>query len=384
MVQRKLDRWRDAGLIDAETVARIIKYERENARPLALWAVIGLGGLAIGLGLISVVAANWDAISGVVRLALHFLLLSLNAALLFWMDRRRDQGHRFFDDAALFIFGLLGLTFFGHLGQVYQTGSPLWQPLLVWLSLFSPILLLRGRGWLIALSWMVAVIATLLTYADWYQSGFGNHMPPIQKALLYAIPSFIVPVAAFMRSTGREEFWRRLEQAALVASVAGSALLQVEAQLSYRPESVGGYHVETASLTILFFGISAAAAFLARRGNSGRAVAIILAGIGFANLLAALNGGKNDIFAALIFMAQWALIATCALSANWRGVFQLSVAVISIRLIILNMELTEDLLGSGLGMILTGAVAIAIAWIAVRIGRAFAPEKRKQPLEGDM
>ena len=39
-------------------------------------------------------------------------------------------------EALVFVAAALGLTFFGHLGQVYQTSSPLWQPLGAWLVLF--------------------------------------------------------------------------------------------------------------------------------------------------------------------------------------------------------------------------------------------------------
>jgi uncharacterized membrane protein len=57
------------GLIDAATRDRLIAHEAAHARPIALWAVFGIGALAIGLGLVSVVAANWEAIPGSCALA---------------------------------------------------------------------------------------------------------------------------------------------------------------------------------------------------------------------------------------------------------------------------------------------------------------------------
>ena len=121
--QRKLQAWQDAGLIDAETVRRITAFEASHAKPLGLWAVIGIGALAIGLGLISVVAANWDAIAGSARLAIHFAIMLGVAGWMFWQQRVSNAGEhtigkQFFSDAGLFILGALALTFFGHLGQV--------------------------------------------------------------------------------------------------------------------------------------------------------------------------------------------------------------------------------------------------------------------------
>ena len=82
MSMRKLNAWRDAGLIDDQTFERIEAYEEEHARPLALWGAIGIGSLAIGLGVISVIAANWEDVPGLIRLAVHFILMAGLAAYL--------------------------------------------------------------------------------------------------------------------------------------------------------------------------------------------------------------------------------------------------------------------------------------------------------------
>ena len=85
MNARKIAHWHDAGLIDAGTRDRLIAYEADNARPLALWAVWGIGALAIGLGFVSVVAANWEAIPGLVRLSVHLALIAGLLGLLLFL-----------------------------------------------------------------------------------------------------------------------------------------------------------------------------------------------------------------------------------------------------------------------------------------------------------
>ena len=61
--------------------------------------------------------------------------------------------------------------------------------------------------------------------------------------------------------------------------------------------------------------------------------------------------------------------------------FQLSVAVIAVRLIILSFELASDLLLSGFGLILSGLLILVIAWAAYRVSRAFAPDGDDEPAE---
>jgi hypothetical protein len=55
-------------------------------------------------------------------------------------------------------------------------------------------------------------------------------------------------------------------------------------------------------------------------------------------------------------------------------VFQVAVAVLALRLIVLSFELASDLLGSGIGLILAGVATLGIAWLAVRISRQYAPK----------
>src|SRR3546814_19684478 len=72
-------------------------------------------------------------------------------------------------------------------------------------------------------------------------------------------------------------------------------------------------------------------------------------------------------------MALWVGIAAAALHAGWRGVFQMAVAVVALRLIVLSFELASDLLTSGFGLIVAGLMILGIAWGALRISRQFAP-----------
>src|SRR5210317_691815 len=103
MSMRKLRAWREAGLIDDQTVERIEAYEAGHARPLALWGAIGIGSLAIGLGIISVIAANWEDVPGLVRLAVHFALMAGLAGYLGLRGDKLSERQPWGMEAALFI-----------------------------------------------------------------------------------------------------------------------------------------------------------------------------------------------------------------------------------------------------------------------------------------
>lgn len=377
MSARKITEWHDAGLIDTATHDRLVAYEAEHARPLVLWAVWGIGALAIGLGFVSVIAANWEDIPGVVRLAVHLALIGALLAALFFREARLAERSPWAVEALAFITAALGLTFFGHLGQVYQTSSPLWQPLATWLVLFAPLLLLTGRSWPTAL----AVLGGAVWYAWEYITaftGYGMMRDPsivwlVRLALVGTFPVLFAPLAARLRArSARPEFWQRLEQLALAYAV-------ILASAACAIASGGGFgESETARdwVSILTGGAVLLAAgigtVLARPGTSGRMAGAIIAGAGLTVLLAyGLSG--STVPAALLFMALWGGIAAAALSAQWRGVFQMAVGVIALRLIILSFELAADLLTSGFGLILSGIMILGVAWVAVRVSKRFAP-----------
>lgn len=379
MYERKLKAWLNAGLVDEQTAARIRAWEAEHSRPLALWAVIGIAALAIGLGVVLVVAANWDDIPGQVRLAIHLALIVLGAGYLWQRGDGLAQRQPWGLEAVLFVLAMLGMTFLAHVGQVYQTASPLWQPLALWLVLFGPVLLLRGQSWLAALLLFLVAVYAVWDYAEpltgrmW---GRRDGPGPLAVTVTTALPLLFAPFAAWRRTrSSRAAFWLRLEQSGFAYAVGATSLIAIGS---------GGDSFDNDSNQILSFGMLALRAALlvalggviafARPGRSGQATGAVLAlCAGVLVICYPLSG--VPVLAALLFMALWAGIAAASLHAQWRGVFQLAVGMIALRLVVLSFELDDDLLTSGAGLIFSGLLILGIAWGAMRIAQRFAPAK---------
>lgn len=378
MSERKLQAWLAAGVIDADTAGRIRAWEAAHSRPLALWAMIGIGALAIGLGVISVVAANWEDVPGMVRLAVHLAVLIGLGGLLGWRGDMLADTRPWALEALLFVFAMLGMAFFGHIGQVYQTSSPLWQPLAGWLVLFAPVLLLRGQSWLTA-----ALVFGILSYTVWNHAtalearlphGRGPDTWMVARiALTTAAPLLLGPLAAWMRGrSSRTAFWKRLEQLAVAYALGGASLIVIVAGLDRFEGGVMGLAAQWERGTLAL--VAAAAIAWVRRDRSGEATGLVLAAAGASCVFAWLVSG-SQLGGGVLFMALWTAIAAAALRAGWRGVFQLSVAIIALRLIVLSFELASDLLTSGFGLIFAGLMILGVAFVAVRVSRSLAPPK---------
>jgi uncharacterized membrane protein len=381
MSERKIRAWQEAGLIDAAIAKKIRAWEAEHSRPIGIWAVVGLGALTIGLGLISVVAANWDAIPGETRLAIHFMLMAA-LALFLWLRLPRSGHNDHYHDGLLFVAAMLGLTFFGHLGQVYQSSAPLWQPLLAWLILFSPLLLLFGRGWPVAGLWMAGLIGTIWSHAEDYGHAWTvmGASGPTRSALYWGLiacpPMAAAAFAATMRDrSARPAFWRLLEQIAIAVIFAGLSLFTVihgwDRHSDVLPSSAA---IQSAALSGAALAIGHA-----RRTTSGRTTAALLIVAAFLHILQAtlpeMRGEARAWIGGLFFCALWGAIAAGALHARWRHIFQTAIALVALRIIILSFELNDDLLSSGVGLILSGLFALAVAWATIRISGRYAPRR---------
>src|SRR5688572_2270676 len=87
-LDRKLASWLEAGVIDGPTRDRIAAFELARRKPIALYALIVLGGGTVALGVVSVIASNWDSISGGVKLTGDALIAIALATATAWAVTR--------------------------------------------------------------------------------------------------------------------------------------------------------------------------------------------------------------------------------------------------------------------------------------------------------
>src|ERR1700712_2612214 len=115
-LDQKLRRWREAGLIDEATSARIASHEANERRPLGMYAVIGLGASTVGLGLVSLVAANWEVIPAALKLGVD---LALGVALALSIELAVRRHWRLAREALVTIFYAYTLASLALVGQIY-------------------------------------------------------------------------------------------------------------------------------------------------------------------------------------------------------------------------------------------------------------------------
>jgi uncharacterized membrane protein len=369
-----LKRWRGAGLIDDGAVGRISAWEATHRRPVWLWALSAMGALAIGLGVVAVVAANWEEIPAWVKLAGDLLLTGLSAGFVFVAWQRERAWPR--EIGALLMFGLV-LGSIALIGQVYQLQSDPWQALVTWLVLCTPFLALVAVTRLVGALWFAAAVLTwfsaheplerLVRMLAGSADGYFFHL------LLYLPACLLIIVAVVRRrwppAENQGELLLKLAFAGLVLAVS-TTVAAIDSQLE---GAVAPVEIWLGALATLV--VAVAAPWLGRIKGQWSPM-ITLLGASFVVWAAALllsrawNAAGEAAFEALfglLFIVYWSAIGWLAARVGHRVVFGLAFAVIGLRLLILYFEAIGGLTATGLGLIGGGVLCLALTWLGWRL-----------------
>ncbi len=217
-LQSELPLWIEQGLVSEEAASRLqttyqLSNLKEESSRLLSSVIFAIGGLLLGGGLISFVAANWEEISDPVKLTLLFAALVGLHSVGYWLWHSR--GWQRLGEALIFCGCLLFGANIGLVAQIYQIQGDSYGAFGAW-TLGS-----LAMAWAIR-SWTIGLLA-LFTSFIWF---VGFHEDSHERAsLIYpmALTALFVPLAWKAGS-------RILYAATAICIVAAASVLAGEAR----------------------------------------------------------------------------------------------------------------------------------------------------------
>ena len=369
-------RWQAAGLIDSDLAQRILAWEAAHRRPVVFWAIAGMGVLAVALGVMAIVGANWEEIPASLKLAVDLLLNGLFAAMVFVFWRRDWPWRR--EIAALLLFGLV-LSGIALIGQTYHLQSAPWRALALWLAISTPFLALTSFSRLGGTLWTIAAVVTwftaydplhdlmmrasvLTSKRDFWDGGTLTSL----MGYLAACGMIVIAILRGRWAPARRQagLMLRLALAGLVAACSVTAGFDLTSRGSGAGPIVVALAPSLAAAVAVWFGLAGAERRTALLLIAGSAVVWILA-----LLIEPLDGRAEDIVRALLFIVYWAGIGALAATGGRRGLFGLAFTLIGLRLLILYFEAIGGLTATGFGLIGGGVLCLALAAVGWRLTR---------------
>jgi uncharacterized membrane protein len=367
-LRSQLDRWQAAGLIDAPTAERIEAHEAAQRRPIGLYALGTLGAGTIALGIISLVAANWDAIGPRVKLGVDLALGVALAAATYVAAVRALRWPTEVLVTVLYGFTLASLSL---VGQIYQLDTPEYQALCLWSAATLPLVLLGRSHFLAAL----VLVGLITTHGYAFEAVFDaiervswpgrTTDDDLSATLLFASPllyAVLARVPWLLRE--RPHYAATVTAAAWTAIACGGFALQFlwYDSVSDAPQ-LGAALATTAVLAGGFvWALPRLYPQLPLRARHGIAALFALAWVTLV-LTSGFDRDSLEVVGALLQIVWLALLSWTSLQAGRLRTFNLLTAALALRILVVYFEVFHSLLSTGMGLITGGVLTLLMAWL---------------------
>ncbi|HEX5798957.1 MAG TPA: DUF2157 domain-containing protein [Gaiellaceae bacterium] len=373
---RESERWVAEGLITAEQAAALRgRYEgaaavREEPRGRAASALAVVGAAAVGFGVIGFLAANWEAMSHGLRLAL--ITAAVGGAYAAGYELRDRTGRLPRVGEALY---LLGVLLFGAalflVGQMYNVEAHDPLALLVW-SAAAAVVALAVRSPAVAVAALLIFTAWVGFEAGTALEGSGEDatalavLAVLYGGALYGLGTVALERirAAWLTETRLAVAGRRLGLLIAAAGLFVFTFSEASDELGSAGRSLDGW-LQAALLLVAAVALASAVALALGARRSGRGEAAVFAVAVALLLIGVFAGGSGDLYA-LLFNLVFAALALGAILSGYLNdepwLVNLGVALVAIDLVARYFDVFWSALPRSLGLILAGILVLAIAW----------------------
>jgi uncharacterized membrane protein len=353
-IEKKLKQWLDNGLIQEDQFNNLLEYEKNQKKPnYWVYSILSLGIVVLVIGIISIIASNWDDIPDVVKLFTNFLVLFINAFFIFKFNSKEKE---LFFETTVVLFSLLLFASIGLISQIYHTGGELYEATLFW-SFISLPLFMHTKSRFPSHIWFVIFLPSIAYKITATRTELKN----IDFVLIFQIflPLFLSTMSTFFINHKTESIKRFS-----LTSIFYSMLILISN--TFILNSFLGRRLETSDYFLPFMlisnGLLVVNLFLNYKNFYSKIfiLLIIWALLMNLNLILFSQGKMNKILDVLFFISQWFTLGFLFLKLEKYRLFELSLVIIGIRFLIVYIDLFESLLYTGFGLILSGLLIISI------------------------
>ena len=184
-VEQKTARWVAQGIITANQGEQIVAFEKkQRVTPVALFSFSG--AIAVGLGIISLIAFNWDALPDIAKISGLGVLMTLCAAFCAFFYEKKPV----LFETGLVVGALLSLSGIGLTAQMFHLNGTVWKTALFWMVLIFPAAFLSRKTFLPSLFVTTGFFAFCDSPAG--EKFFSFFFSSFPLSILFSVASFVL------------------------------------------------------------------------------------------------------------------------------------------------------------------------------------------------
>lgn len=395
-LREEVEAWERDGTITAEQARAVLArypdypagHEASRRRQGLVTGLSILGGILIGLGVITFFAANWDEISHGVKLAslIAGMLLSYGAGYAIWQKSGPT--------AYAVAFVLLGCIIYGagvHLiGQIYHVSVDHPNLTLFWFLGVVPVAYVTRSRSVMFLAIVLSLAAVAFRQQDWLGDIDGWGAPLAWTTLYISLGAFLYAVGKAKREfDGWESLGRLFQALGLITSFAALYLLTFHDLFDIAGDITGtrlGYWALAYGASAVAIAVPAGLAWRQRqRGERGTAdfaeagvILIVLAATHVASLVSV----DWELLYPIVFNVLFILSALGLMASGYlqdhEGRVNLSIGLIALYVITRYFEYSIDLLDSSMLFFGAGVILLAGGYLLDRGRRRMLASMRER------
>ena len=370
-LSKKLQDWQENGLISSEQEQKILHYEAEN-HSSSHWFLYGfliLGVVVTGIGIISLIAANWAEIPASIKLIIDFSLLLLLGVTLIGLYIKNTNSTIY--ELVLLAFQILCLASIALISQIYHTGGMWYHALLLWSVITFPITLYAKRYFSVFLwvsLFLLAFVWTLIEYR--YQTmGLGHRWWNMETRLAGAVllaPLLSMAMAQIADRFKRRDFADNFRFWFVITAIASL----IFADIFYWTHNWRGF-ISGLFLPVYIVAIILLLLIITRSSYKPLSKILLIADLALLlllyhpslfNIAGWQEGLLQDLFAPLLIISILFIYALHLGITGQQGLFNLVTLLIGLRFLIVYFEAMGGLAATGIGLIISGLVIIAVSY----------------------
>lgn len=357
--EKLLKQWVAQQLITESQAEAIRKFESSKPSSM-LFGVLALGVGIIGLGCISLIAANWKVIPDSLKLALDFSILFATG----WFAVKESKANNTLRYEGLLIFLLIfTLASIGLVSQVFHTKGELYQACLFW-SVITSGVMFASRKLVVPLMWATGFLLSINVFlfdSTWGKEMFHNEPGHVLAALPFLAALFAIVSRAFL---GEGPQTKAFGIWVFLLALGGLIFNETGWRFDWRAPKVSYFGFGLAGLTALAIGVS-------REYRITQKILLWLVSVFYLlpfqipRLLGeiqpyALRGVLNS-FSTFLLLGLFAVF--CA-TIKRKKMVQICLNLMGLRFLILYFQALGGLAYTGVGLILSGAfiIGMVVLW----------------------
>ncbi len=367
-IEKYLSEWTGKEFISSDQQQQILQYEESKTKvSRSKWVLYGfliLGVCVLGIGMISLIAANWEEIPPSIKLTGNFIIL---AGAAFAVIRQDQKSNDVLFDAAGAFFAMLCLATIGLISQVFHTGGELYQALLFWLVIILPLCIFSKKDFLPHL-WVAVFLIMFLLWSTSESSWWHSQESYFDENNFFII-LLTIPLLCFFLSNAMNgiewlvRFRKIFNQWAVVATIVAIGTTDFY-------YSIVQVNFETRALIPVYLFVLLCTALLYIRSDFSIKERIIITLIIAIMLFAYLPdfilshpdiNETGELFGASYSIIQLILFSMFFTIRNSKRLFNVIILLIGLRFIIVYFQVFGDLAITGFGLIISGMLIIGIS-----------------------